>query len=155
MVAPVMQHGCVKTWELWELPHEQDSQGWNHLYPECAWWGSLPRQVKRRSPERSPWHPSGHHVSQKAAGLTSSFSLRVIAFALLPLKLVVQFQGYFFFINFHFFTLCVWMFTCIFVCILPVCCAHRGQKRASHPPELGLQVVVSYHTCTGTKLCPL
>lgn len=37
VIAPVVQNGCVQTWELWELLYEQDSQGWNHLYPECAW----------------------------------------------------------------------------------------------------------------------
>lgn len=47
------------------------------------------------APEWSPWLPVGSEF-------TISFSLRVIAFALLPLKLVFPFQGYFFTFSFAF-----------------------------------------------------
>ena len=49
-----------------------------------------------------------------------------------------------------FFFFCVYeCFVCMCICVSCVCSAGGDQKRASHPPELELQMVVSRHVSAG------
>lgn len=49
----------------------------------------------------------------------------------------------------------IWVF-CLCICLFTTLCSvHRGQKIASDPLELELQMIVSYHEFSEMNVCPL
>lgn len=107
-------------------------------------WVYLMRVISSTSKEKVtkwlPWHPVG-------SGFSVFLQSSVDCFCSVAFKTGTVCLG----LLFIFFVLCVRMFTDMRVCILPVCSAHRGQKRASHLLELWLQTVVSQNICARTK----